>query len=205
MDLSRRSKRRLDSITIFVSLALCLLVLFTYLNASALPSKKILSQAVTNAIATPAIPHEREVGIPNDLLDAVRYFKTNGRSAARPGVIESSILIDRRGLQYENQGGLDEKKISKLFAWMTDEKRDADFTAEVTCFITDPDSPGNLGGTLYQREQRCRTLNIFNREKILPNFSARTVPKDMQQLVSDKKMSIDDLILVTLKRQHGNS
>jgi hypothetical protein len=179
-------------------------VLFAYLNASALPSKNLLDQAVSKPITISDLPNEREVGIPGDLISTVRYYKTHGRSATKPGPIESSILIDRRGLHYDSRSGLDRDKIARLFSWITDEKRASDFVAEVTCFVPDSIENDSLGATLFQREQRCRALNVFNSADLQPSFSARSVPKELMQLATSKGMGLDDMILITLKRTDGN-
>lgn len=200
---SRRDESR-DATTIFVSLALCLIVLFAYLNATALPSQALLSRAVTSPTEILPTAETKEVGIPEELGHAVAFYRKRGRTAGRPGEIESSILIDRRGFEEPNQSGLNQDRLSALFKWISDKHASHNISAELTCFIVADANSDILGELLTNRARQCQALDIFNGSNIATQFSARPVSSEIEKIRESKGIEMQNLLLVTLRRIDGH-
>lgn len=199
---NRRDESR-DATTVFVSLALCLIVLFAYLNATALPSQALLSRAVARSTEILPTAETREVGIPEELGPAVAYYRSKGRSAGRPGEIESSLLIDRRGFEEPNQSGLNQDRLSALFKWISAKYSSHNIIAELTCFITADANSDNLGELLTNRARQCQALDIFNGSNIPTQFSARQLSSEIDKIRESKGIAMHNLLLVTLRRVDG--
>ena len=187
-------RKRPDSNTVFVSLGLALLVLFTYLTATAFPSKKLCRQAIPQENEKPP---ETRVLIAKDLEKLVRVALRHDHTH-RYEPAESVLLLDGRLLSRPSPTGRSYRE--ELHRWLaeTSSKRTA---VSVTCFLPEI---GVLTGSYIEQLQTRRTecaalIGSGNDPSSRPvNVYSRILPVELRDMLISRSLPAAETILLTV-------
>lgn len=182
--------KRPESTTVFVSLALGLLVLFTYLNAAAIPSRKLLQKVV------PIVdPDPGPRAIYPKVLEKVVAMALTKDELPDPYVFSESVVLVNAGILEENAPSALTYR-EELLRWLSEVRMNKRFKIEVVCFVgASATMMSGLTDDLARRRAEC-----IERLKGVPTSDvfARSIPEKLSLILHRRNLLLNDAVLVTL-------
>lgn len=194
-----KGSKKPDSTTIFVSLSLALLVLFSYLNAVSLPSERLLKKALPSQNPDAEAPSLSKVAFPQALKKLVVFSSKKNSITSEQLFAESFLLIDKRQLSQTAESNRSYQE--ELFSWL-ETAASANLNFEITCFLPVVPTPASvLVPGLNDLQHRCTELfrdvpTTAVKERM--RFYSRQTPARVAEKLAERSLSENDAVLITL-------